>query len=43
MKLKNITQRLDVSNVIIKSEKCYVLNLFKEFELIGMYLCMLHY
>lgn len=45
MKLKIITQRLGVSNIIIKSEKCYVLKLFKElkFELIGLYLCMLHY
>ena len=32
MKLKNITQRLGVSNIIIKSEKCYVLKLFKELK-----------
>lgn len=45
MKRKNVTQRLGVSNIIIKSEKCYVLMLFKElkFELIGLYLCILHY
>ena len=32
MKLKNVTQRLGVSNITIKSEKCYVLKLFKELK-----------
>ena len=36
IKLKNVTLRFDVSNLILKSEKCNVLKLFKELYFVSM-------